>query len=97
MHGQHGPGWTCRLALVILASLGEWAISWGLGATAETSVHVDSDGRAWPSGASPCGFPLPSFLDVQSVLAVRSPVVRERDEGLPKVAGQSTECFLISL
>lgn len=95
--GQRGPGWTCRLALVILASLGEWAISWGLGVTTEMLAHVDSDGWAWPSGASPWGFLLLSFLDVPSVLAVLSPVVREHDVRPPKVACQNTECFLISL
>lgn len=35
--GQRGPVRTRRLALVLLASLGEWAISWGLGVTAEMS------------------------------------------------------------
>lgn len=94
MGSPRGPVRTRRLALVIVTSLGEWAISWGLGVTAEMSVHVDSDGRAWPSGSSPWVFPLLSFLAVPSVLAVLSPVVREHDVRPPKVACQSTECFL---
>lgn len=54
--GSGGPVRTRCLALVIVASLAEWAISWGSGVPAEMSVHVDSDGQAWPSGASPWGF-----------------------------------------
>lgn len=69
---------------------------WGLESLFAEST-LDSHRQGWPSRTWLWGFQLPSFLDIQSVLADLSPVVMEHNMWARGVQSHKAECAFESL